>query len=221
MYIEYSVYTYLVHPHVRESVSGAPYAPSPHSRIRRWSDDEIARIRAVLRKLTSLRIRNDDDAEDLVQETLLTMTRKCPEEELQKGLLVWSMGILRKKVGNYYRKSQRFTNVNSEEMLAQKGGECASLAAVQESHIHHHELLAIIDVLLDRFPTRQRQAMELLLLGLRTHEIAEELSTERYQNIANRLYRGRKKLARELARFGYRPTFVRARSKKSRKTKLP
>ena len=106
-------------------------------------------------------------------------------------------------------------------MFAQKAGDCGSLAAVQESQIHHHELLAIVDVLLDTFPTRQRQAMELLLLGLPTHEIAEELSPERYQNIANRLYRGRKKLARELARFGYRPTFVKARSKKSKKSKLP
>jgi RNA polymerase sigma factor (sigma-70 family) len=205
---------------VRERAPAVPYGSGAHSKIRRWSDEEIARVRSVLSRLTSLRIQNDHDAEDLVQDTLLTMTCKCPEEDLDKGLLVWSMGILRKKVGNYYRRTQRLTNFSNEEMFAQKAGAGGWLAAMQESKIHHHELRAIIDVLLDSFPAREREAMELLLMGMPTHEIAAVLSHERYQNIANRLYRGRKKLARALARLGYRPRFVKAGTGRSKKSEM-
>src|SRR5262245_44132029 len=87
---------------------------SPLPELRHFPPEELARIRMVLRKLTALRIENPEDAEDLVQETLLTMTEKCPEIELRKGLLVWGMGILRKKVGNYYRRVQRYSALRRE-----------------------------------------------------------------------------------------------------------
>ena len=219
-YVAYAFYTQPEQHRVRETLPAVPYESGPHPRIRRWSDDEIARVRAVLRRLTSLRIQNDDDAEDLVQETLLTMTRKCPKEELHKGLLVWSMGILRKKVGNYYKKAQRITAMDVEEAFARKVGNYGSRAAAQESGIRHRELRAIIDTLLDSFSPQERQALELLLIGLPTHEIARELSPEPYQNVANRLHRGRKKLARELARYGYGPADqVQCRTRPSRMLK--
>lgn len=204
-YFAYAFYSQPARHCVRETLPAVPYETSPHARIRRWSDEEIARVRAVLRRLTSLRIQNDDDAEDLVQDTLLTMTRKYPDGELHKGLLVWSMGILRKKVGNYYKKAQRLSTLEAEEAFARKIGHDGPRPAAQESGIHHRELRAIVDVLLDTLPAQEREALELLLIGLPTQEIARELSPERYQNIANRLHRGRKKLARELARYGYGP----------------
>ena len=205
-YIAYAFYTQPAQHRVGETLTPVPYEAGPRARIRRWSDDEIARVRTVLRRLTSLRIQNDDDAEDLVQETLLTMTRKCPSEELHKGLLVWSMGILRKKVGNYYKRTHRVSPIDAEEAFARRIGKHGPGPAAQESRIHHHELRAIIDMLLGTFPPQERRALELLLVGLPTQEIARELSPERYQNIANRLHRGRKKLARELARYGYGPS---------------
>jgi hypothetical protein len=47
--------------------------------------------------------------------------------------------------------------------------------------------------------------MELLLAGLEPGEIVRHLHPERYQNVINRLHRGRKKLAKELAKYGYGP----------------
>jgi len=38
----------------------------------------------ALRRVASLRILNTDDVEDVVQETLLTMTAKYPQEEFGK-----------------------------------------------------------------------------------------------------------------------------------------
>ena len=170
-----------------------------------WSDQEITSIRNVLHRLTALRVMNAEDAEDLVQDTFLTMAMKCPEIELEKGLLIWSMGILRKKVGNYYRRAQRNTPVNSDSASAVEFIPGDPSASSPEIKLHHEELSVLIYRVLATLPESHRQALELLLAGMRANEIVELLSPERYQNAINWLHRGRKKLARELARYGYGP----------------
>ena len=49
------------------------------------------------------------------------------------------------------------------------------------------------------------EIMTTMVSGLNAGEIARLLSPEPYQNVMNRLYRGRKKLARELIKCGFRP----------------
>jgi RNA polymerase sigma factor (sigma-70 family) len=164
-----------------------------------WTDDEIAAIRTALKRLTKIRILNTNDAEDLIQETLLTMINKQPGRMLEKGLLVWSMGILRKKVGNYYRKIQRYAPLSEGERRTQK----LWVTLTPESRMLQEELETIVDAVLSEFPNAQRRALELMVDGFNTGEIVEELYPERYQNVINRLYRGRKKLVRALARYGY------------------
>ena len=172
------------------------------SGLRQWPAEELARIRVVLRKLTALRIGNPEDAEDLVQETLLTMTEKYPEIELQKGLLVWGMGILRKKVGNYYRREQRFAALQRE--LGTGAMPSLTQAAPEaESTTHYRELRTLVEVILQKFPPHERAVMELLVSGLPINEIVRALYPERYQNIVNRVHRGRKRLHKELAKYGY------------------
>jgi len=166
-----------------------------------WTDDEIAAIRTVLQKLTAVRILNPNDAEDLVQDTLLTMIMKHPGKELQKGNLVWGMGILRKKVGNYYRRTRRKAWLGKKEIGIQQ----SPISSSPETNVFHEELQNIINQTLPRLPSAQRKAMELLLAGLEPGEIVKRLHPERYQNVINRLHRGRKKLARELAKYGYGP----------------
>ncbi len=163
-----------------------------------WSDEEIERIRAVLWKLASLRIENEADAEDLVQETLLTMTLKCPAGGPDKGLLIWSMGILRKKIGNYYRRARRCVPMEWA-CLTDK----TRVPPSPELKYLQSELAALVEKILAGFPERQREAMELCLAGVPTHEIAALLLPERYQNVVNRIFRGRRKIARQLAEQGY------------------
>ena len=186
---------------VRETAA-AGYAR--HPRPQEWSDDELARVRAVLQRLSTLRVANAEDAEDLVQETLLTMAVKGPGIELQKGLLVWSLGILRNKVGNYYRKARRMSPVAAFDTAE---GLAARVRAAQspESRIRHAELRSIVTSIMAGFTRGEREAVQLLLAGLPTGEIAARLHPESYQTVVNRLHRGRRKLVRELARFGYTP----------------
>ena len=163
-----------------------------------WSNEELARIRLVLQRLTSLRIENEADAEDLVQETLLTMTQKCPANGPDKGLLIWSMGILRKKIGNYYRRAQRYVPMECAETTGR-----ARISLSPEMRFLHSELARVIRKTLRGLPDRERRAMELCLAGLQAHEIAASLHPERYQNVINHLFRGRRKIAAQLAAHGY------------------
>jgi RNA polymerase sigma factor (sigma-70 family) len=170
-----------------------------------WTEEEIAAVRAVLQKLTAIRVLDPTDAEDLVQDTLLTMLTKYPGNELEKGLLVWSMGILRKKVGNYYRKTQRFTCFSEQEPCSQQSIREFAVAASPESRIFHYELQRIIAESLAQLPSPQRRAIELLIAGFNSGEIVKQLHPERYQNVINHIYRGRQKLAKQLAKYGYGP----------------
>ena len=188
---------------VSESSRPEEYASNPEQI--EWTDEKIAAIRAVLQRLTSIRIFNPNDAEDLVQDTLLTMLTKFPGSELEKGLLVWSMGILRKKVGNYYRKAQRFSSFSEQESCPWQSLRDRIPTASPEAKLFHEELQGIVSETLAQLPASQRIAIELLIAGLDAGEIVKQLHPERYQTVINRIYRGRKRLARELAKYGYGP----------------
>ena len=174
-------------------------------RLRRCNrtEDELGAIRIVLQKLAALRILNSNDAEDLVQDTLLTMIVKYPETNVEKGLLVWSMGILRKKVGNYYRKVQRYASLNMQEASDQEWTHHTMLVASPEVKVRYEELRTLVETIVAGFPPLQRRAMELLLTGLGAGEIAGQLQPARYQNVINHLHRGRRRLGKELAKYGY------------------
>jgi len=189
--------------YVSESSPCTEYAAE--SCLPEWTEEEIAAIRKVLQRLSTIRVMNANDAEDLVQETLLTLIAKCPKATLEKGPLVWSMGILRKKVGNYYRKVQRYTPLGDKEPDRQQQISNGCTIASPEVTIFHDELQGLVDETLSQLPSAQRQAMELLIGGLAPAEIVNQLAPERYQNVINRLHRGRKKLAQELAKYGYGP----------------
>jgi RNA polymerase sigma factor (sigma-70 family) len=170
-----------------------------------WTEEEIAAVRTVLHKLTTIRVFNPTDAEDLVQETLLTVLTKYPGGALEKGLLVWCMGILRKKVGNYYRKIQRYAPFGEKELLSPEAIRTFMETASPEAKVFHEELQRILADTLAQLPSAQREAIELLIAGLDPGEVVKQLQPEPYQNVINRIYRGRKKLAKELAKYGYGP----------------
>ncbi len=195
---------YIIQEYERLFVAeNSPVENIEKQRRQEWAEEEIAAIRAALRKLAVIRI-NYDDVEDLVQDTLLTMVAKPPSCDLGKGLLVWSFGILRNKVGNYYRKSNRHTSLDRIESSAEQPTQ-QHPSSSPEAKLSNTELRTIIREKVAEMPPCQRKVMELLVAGLDSSEIVSQLHPEPYQNVINHLYRGRKKLAKELARYGYGP----------------
>lgn len=193
---------------VREGVPIPRYQTERGPQLSEWTHEELDKIRSVLKKLTCLRVDNRDDAEDLVQETLLTMTEKCSRIRLEKGLLVWGMGILRRKIGNYYRRGRRFVSLDEICGESKDHDQHFLVEAAQESALHCAELRALVARALATLAPRERLAVELFLTGSPTHEIVDLLYPERYQNIVNWIHRGRKKVARELAKYGYHADLV-------------
>lgn len=196
---------------INETAQFADYDCTSGSRPKDWSEEDLHRIRAILARITALRVGNAEDAEDLVQDTLLTLTMKCPKENLEKGLLVWSMGVLRRKVGNYYRRTRREEETHRQEILMLTPENSVHHPVSPETRYFQGELQALILRILRELPDRQRQALELMLKGLPAHEIANRMAPETYQNVLNHLYRGRKHLARQLAKFGYSSKGMRLR----------
>jgi RNA polymerase sigma factor (sigma-70 family) len=178
------------------------------------SDDEIKAIQTALQRITRRRIPDASDAEDLVQDTLLTMITRNPGNKLKKGLLVWCQGILRNKVGNYYRKTRRHSSLREQNPHMEQGNRASSVIASPEITVSTNELQTIIEEKLSEFPSSIRRVMELLVSGLEAGEIASQLSSESYQNVINRLYRGRKRLARELIKCGFSPNAQGGRNRK-------
>jgi len=170
-----------------------------------WTDDEITSIRTALQRLTTIRVMNETDAEDLVQDTLLTMITRHPGNGLEKGPLIWSMGILRNKVGNYWRKSHRSALLGQHAPQARLRIQELAREHSPEARVLQKELRQIVDETMAQLPPYQRRPLELLIAGFDTGEIVRQMHPERYQNVINWLYRGRKKLAKALAKHGYGP----------------
>jgi RNA polymerase sigma factor (sigma-70 family) len=175
----------------------------PTRRLNDYSDAELIFIRAALHRIASLRIVNTDDVEDIVQETLLTMTVKYPQEQLEKGLLIWSMGILRRKVGNYYRRTRRYVSFDENIIPVYDHRSGAFQEISPEGVAQYSELCCLLDTILAKFQGMERRVLDLHLEGMPAGEIAAALHPEKYQNTVNKIHRGREKLARELAKYGY------------------
>ncbi|MDR0842491.1 MAG: sigma-70 family RNA polymerase sigma factor [Acidobacteriota bacterium] len=168
-----------------------------------WTDTEIAAIRCELSKLTALRVPNTPDVEDIVQDTLLALIRNPPLAELEKGALVWSLGILRNKIGNYYRHGRRHPNSDAEEPDECDDTLRNKAPASPECALLRRELQKVIEAAIKRLPTSQRRVMELLFAGHNPGEIVEMLSPAPYQTVINHLYRGRRKIALALANYRF------------------
>jgi RNA polymerase sigma factor (sigma-70 family) len=189
------------HVSIYEAPNGAQQ-PFPQE-YQPWNDEELSRIRCELRKLTTIRVLNATDAEDLVQDTLLTLIRSCPKKELEKGPLVWSMGVLRNKIGNYYRKGRCRAKHEAGEAELRRGLFQIKSAVSPDKNLLNGELRNVIADTIESLPYAQKTAMKMLIAGLKPGEIAEKMLPERYQTVINHLHRGRKKLAQELIRHGF------------------
>ncbi len=132
------------------------------------------------------------------------MTIKRPQTALRKSLLVWGIGILRRKLGNYYKKSRRCDAEDHAKVIAWRQWRQKEQTLSPEMRVRQEELSSLVDRIVAGFPPCEQEALNLHLAGLPAHEIALQLYPERYQNVINRLYRGRQKLAKELRRHGYR-----------------
>jgi len=95
----------------------------------RWVDEHGD----VLYRYALVRVRKPEIAQDLVQETLLAAIRSYEKFAGQSSVRSWLCGILKHKLGDYFRKLGRETSFTDLEFLAD---ECAEKFVPEGYWIH-------------------------------------------------------------------------------------
>lgn len=73
----------------------------------------------VLYRYALIRVRTQEIAEDLVQETLLSALQGLKKFNQKSSVQSWLIGILKHKIMDYYRKSQRELPLSTEKELGE------------------------------------------------------------------------------------------------------
>jgi len=95
----------------------------------RWVDEHAD----VLYRYALVRVRKPEIAQDLVQETLLAAMRSYEKFAGQSSVRSWLCGILKHKLGDYFRKLGRETSFTDLEFLAD---ECAEKFVPEGYWVH-------------------------------------------------------------------------------------
>jgi RNA polymerase sigma-70 factor (ECF subfamily) len=135
-------------------------------------------------------VRDFHDAEDLLQETAVTVADKFEEYDPARPFVPWVLGIARLKILAYYRKSQRFSTLVADDVLARTAKAFSERTDMLES------LRRALDHCLKKLPERARRLLELRhVREMKPRDIARYLG---HSPAATRaaLYRVRLALAR-------------------------
>ena len=89
-------------------------APQAHADPERWVDEHGD----CLYRYAVTRVRNEDVAEDLVQETLLVAVRTHEKFGGRSTERSWLVGILKNKICDHFRKKGRETNFTDPEFFS-------------------------------------------------------------------------------------------------------
>jgi RNA polymerase sigma factor (sigma-70 family) len=118
----------------------------------------------LLRSFYRRRIRGaEDDAEDLVQETLIAVHNRRASYDRNRAFTAWLYAIARYKLADHFRRRRRLCPIEDlEEILVTEGFEEASAATLD------------VQRLLERLPAKQAQLIrDTKLDGLSVTEAAE------------------------------------------------
>ena len=129
------------------------------------------------------------DAEDLLQQTSVTLWEKWSEYDMDKPFLPWAYGIAKNHVRNFIRKKQRRGEYQglSEELLSQ-------LSKTRELHeVLLEKRLGALSDCMHRLPDRQRNLLETFYdQKLSADHFAEHLKMSRrsFYRLIQRLRQG-------------------------------
>ncbi|MFM5923090.1 MAG: sigma-70 family RNA polymerase sigma factor [Novosphingobium sp.] len=169
-----------------------PDAPDPRSKVsavdpfREGLVRLLPHLRAFARGLSG----RSDQADDLVQDTILKAWSARQGFAQGTNLKAWTFTIMRNHFLNQLRKRRR-------EIQLEEGGEQGVLVsrAEQEDRIHVSDLQRA----LDRLPAERREALLLVGAGGFSYEEAAQVCGVALGTMKSRVARGRKELAALLA----------------------
>ncbi len=119
--------------------------------------------------------RNEQFANDLVQESLLTVWRKAPLYDLDRGnAQSWIFTLSRNRCFDMMRKQKRQPSTISADDIWPLGGEFDTALVHEDQGVNEVEV-SRIESLYEELPDAQRAVVEQIYIHDRTHEEAAEI----------------------------------------------
>ncbi len=143
-------------------------------------------------RIASKYVNNSADVQDVVQDTLKTIIEKQHLVENQNGFMAWCHGILRNKIGNYYKKRARHEDraVDADTAFSTLQLTCPDPSEVYTAEEQYQRLVCAMRRLDDDY----RKVIWLLYLGYDKDEMLKQLSLSDSRQLKNKIFRSRKKL---------------------------
>jgi DNA-directed RNA polymerase specialized sigma24 family protein len=135
-----------------------PEIPIDSLRFRALDGDPIAEarlfedLRVRFTDITKRRVQSDN-IEDIVQDALKIVFTKYASLEKERGMLVWSLTILRNVIGNFYQSRQRFDDKNVQVDNWQAVSEAAVDPSAMETEETTSLLFDAMTELSEKYPT--------------------------------------------------------------------
>ncbi len=140
------------------------------------------------------RIRNLEDAEDIVHDALGTALCKYKSAELAKGFLPWAFLVLRNKIGNYYMKKARCNLRTFDPTDSNTSWQPVSGIITPDRFVELMELEERLKQAISRMEEPCRKILSLLLTRAPRSEIQREFPGIPMSTVDTRIHNCRKKL---------------------------
>jgi len=182
--------------------------------------DQLQSLRPALLRFALLQLRNDTAAEDVVQDTLIAVLEKPEQFAGQSSLRTYLIGILKHKIIDLLRSSQRFVQLNAGDdesdddvidALFHADGHTRERPrnwGNPDATLEQKDFFRVMEICLEKLPAKTaRIFMMREWLELDTDEICKELDIST-SNAWVMLYRARLRLREclELNWFGNKPS---------------
>jgi len=154
------------------------------------TEELLAEHRPVLFRYALLQLRDNELADDAVQETLLAAWQSASTFEGKAGVRTWLIGILKHKITDHWRRSAREVNTSELEYSPQdqseedendfflNDGHWSSGPSAwhdPEAALKQHEFWTVYETCQDNLPPKMAQVFMLReLVGLDAEEICRE-----------------------------------------------
>lgn len=154
----------------------------------------------ALLRLAGARVANRELAEDLVQETFLSAYRHRAQFDGKAAFGTWLAAILRRKIADHYRKTNRSPDLNAESLegsdavFTGKGKWTSSSTkwrTTPKDLAENAEFWATFDGCLSDLPSHLAQAFHLREIAMLPVDDASRANGITPQNLAVRLHRAR------------------------------
>lgn len=154
----------------------------------------FGQLHARTLSLAKRRIRDEQAAQDIAQETVKTALEKYLSADLSRGMLPWVFTILRNKVGNYLKK-RRTETAHMARPPAPLEWSAVGVVADDAGSI---DLIDSLEKALGRSTEECRRIFDLLLADAPREEIRRAFGDEPIGTTYSRISRCRDKLLQEL-----------------------